>query len=54
MSIYYVLLINLFGKGCFNEVKDLIKLLGIKKVFIVSDKFLVLNGIVKKVIDILF
>ncbi|WP_074116124.1 iron-containing alcohol dehydrogenase [Clostridioides difficile] len=53
MSIYYVPPINLLGKGCLNEVKDSIKSLGTKKAFIVSDKFLVSNGTVKKVTDIL-
>lgn len=53
MSIYYVPPINLLGKGCLNEAKDSIKSLGTKKAFIVSDKFLVSNGTVKKVTDIL-
>ncbi|HBF3448228.1 TPA: iron-containing alcohol dehydrogenase [Clostridioides difficile] len=53
MSIYYVPPINLLGKGCLNETKDSIKSLGTKKAFIVSDKFLVSNGTVKKVTDIL-
>ncbi|HBE9436599.1 alcohol dehydrogenase [Clostridioides difficile] len=53
MSIYYVPPINLLGKGCLNEAKDSIKSLGTKKAFVVSDKFLVSNGTVKKVTDIL-
>ncbi|MBY2476114.1 iron-containing alcohol dehydrogenase [Clostridioides difficile] len=53
MSIYYVPPINLLGKGCLNEAKDSIKSLGAKKAFVVSDKFLVSNGTVKKVTDIL-
>ncbi|EJA6628341.1 iron-containing alcohol dehydrogenase [Clostridioides difficile] len=53
MSIYYVPPINLLGKGCLNEAKDSIKSLGTEKAFIVSDKFLVSNGTVKKVTDIL-
>lgn len=53
MSIYYVPPINLLGKGCLNETKDSIKSLGTKKAFVVSDKFLVSNGTVKKVTDIL-
>lgn len=53
MSIYYVPPINLLGKGCLNEAKDSIKSLRTKKAFVVSDKFLVSNGTVKKVTDIL-
>ncbi len=48
MSIYYVPPINLLGKGCLNEAKNSIKSLGTKKAFVVSDKFLVSNGTVKK------
>ncbi|PRR70590.1 iron-containing alcohol dehydrogenase [Clostridium thermopalmarium] len=53
MSIYYIPPINLVGKGCLAEAKEPIKLLGAKKAFVVSDKFLTSNGTVKKVTDLL-
>lgn len=51
--IYYVPPINLIGRGCLSEAKDAIKGIGAKKAFVVSDAFLVGNGTVKKVTDIL-
>ncbi|AOY77122.1 iron-containing alcohol dehydrogenase [Clostridium formicaceticum] len=53
MSIYYVPPVNLIGRGCLAELKEPVKALGTKKAFIVSDKFLVSNGTVKKVTDLL-
>ncbi|AKL95136.1 alcohol dehydrogenase, class IV [Clostridium aceticum] len=53
MSIYYVPPVNLIGRGCLVEMKEPVKALGAKKAFVVSDKFLVSNGTVKKVTDLL-
>lgn len=53
MSIYYIPAINLLGRGCLAEAKEPLKSLGAKKAFIVSDKFLTLNGTLKRVTDLL-
>ncbi|OTQ29599.1 iron-containing alcohol dehydrogenase [Gilliamella apicola] len=51
--IYYIPPVNLLGKGCLSELGVPIKKLNCKKAFIVSDKFLVGNGTVDRVVDIL-
>ena len=51
--IYYIPPVNLLGKGCLSELGVPIKKLNCKKALIVSDKFLVGNGTVDRVVDIL-
>ncbi|WP_302820887.1 iron-containing alcohol dehydrogenase [Fusobacterium ulcerans] len=51
--IYYIPPINLLGRGCLAELKQLLSTMGCKKALVVSDKFLMGNGTVKKVTDIL-
>lgn len=51
--IYYIPPINLLGRGCLAELKQPLSTMGCKKALVVSDKFLMGNGTVKKVTDIL-
>lgn len=51
--IYYIPPVNLIGKGCISELDVPLKSLGCKKAFVVSDKFLVGNGSVDRVLAIL-
>ena len=53
MATYYVPSINLMGAGCLNELGSAIQGLNLNKAFVVTDKFLVKCGVVKKVTDIL-
>lgn len=53
MGIYYIPSINIMGAGCLKELTVAVKDFGFKKALIVSDKFLVKSGIVKKVEDVL-
>lgn len=46
MAIYYVPSINLMGAGCLND-------LGFKKAFVVTDNFLMSNGVANKVLNVL-
>ena len=51
--IYYIPPINLLGRGCLAELKQPLSTMGCKKALVVSDKFLMGNGTIKKVTDIL-
>lgn len=51
--IYYIPPINLLGRGCLTELKQPLSTMGCKKALVVSDKFLMGNGTIKKVTDIL-
>lgn len=51
--IYYIPPINLLGRGCLAELKQPLSTMGCKKALVVSDKFLMGNGTVKEVTDIL-
>ncbi len=51
--IYYIPPINLLGRGCLVELKQPLSTMGCKKALVVSDKFLMGNGTIKKVTDIL-
>lgn len=51
--IYYIPPINLLGRGCLAELKQPLSTMGCKKALVVSDKFFMGNGTVKKVTDIL-
>jgi len=53
MSIYYIPPVNLIGKGCIKEITEPIKKLGTRKALVVSDEFLVENGTVSKVTELL-
>lgn len=53
MAIYYVPSINIMGAGCLKELTQAIKDFGFKKALVVTDKFLVQSGVVKKVEDVL-
>lgn len=53
MSIYHIPPVNLIGKGCIKEITEPIKKLGTRKALVVSDEFLVGNGTVSKVTEIL-
>lgn len=53
MAIYYVPSINLMGEGCLNDLGATVKDLGFKKAFVVTDSFLMTNGIANKVVSIL-
>ncbi|MFN7252296.1 MAG: iron-containing alcohol dehydrogenase [Anaerobacillus sp.] len=44
---------NLMGRGCLNDVAPFIQELGLKKAFVVTDKFLNSNGIADKVLSVL-
>lgn len=51
--IYYIPPVNLLGRGCLAELKQPLSTMGCKKALVVSDKFLMGNGTIKKVTDIL-
>lgn len=51
--IYYIPPINLLGRGCLAELRQPLSTMGCKKALVVSDKFLMGNGTIKKVTDIL-
>ena len=53
MTTYYVPAINIMGTGCIQELGPAISDLGLKKAFVVTDKFLCSCGVVKKITDIL-
>lgn len=50
-NVLYVPSINLIGRGCLNDIGENIVDFGFKKAFVVTDKFLNENKIVKKVTD---
>lgn len=50
-NILYVPSINLIGRGSLNELGEQVKNFGFKKAFIVTDKFLNENKVVKKITD---
>lgn len=53
MAIYYVPSINLMGAGCLNDLGTTVIDLGFKKAFVVTDNFLMGNGVVNKVLKTL-
>ena len=53
MAIYYVPSINLMGAGCLNDLGATVKDLGFKKAFVVTDNFLMANGVASKVLNAL-
>lgn len=53
MAIYYVPSINLMGAGCLNDLGATINDLGFKKAFVVTDNFLMSNGVADKVLSVL-
>lgn len=53
MSMYLVPSINLLGRGCLKELKDVLNRFGYQKAFIMTDPFLVKNGTVDRVVAIL-
>ena len=53
MAIYYVPSINLMGAGCLNDLGATVKDLGFKKAFVVTDNFLMGNGVASKVLKVL-
>ena len=53
MAIYYVPSINLMGAGCLNDLGATVNDLGFKKAFVVTDNFLMSNGIANKVLNVL-
>lgn len=53
MAIYYVPSINLMGAGCLNDLGATVNDLGFKKAFVVTDNFLMSNGVVNKVLNVL-
>ena len=53
MAIYYVPSINLMGTGCLNDLGATVKDLGFKKAFVVTDNFLMNNGVANKVLKVL-
>lgn len=53
MAIYYVPSINLMGAGCLNDLGATVKDLGFKKAFVVTDNFLIGNGVASKVLNVL-
>lgn len=53
MAIYYVPSINLMGAGCLNDLGATVKELGFKKAFVVTDNFLMGNGVASKVLNVL-
>ncbi|VEH40507.1 NAD-dependent methanol dehydrogenase [Fusobacterium varium] len=48
--IYYIPPINLLGRGCLAELKQPLSTMGCKKALVVSDKFLMGNGTIKKLL----
>ena len=53
MAIYYVPSINLMGAGCLNDLGATVNDLGFKKAFVVTDNFLMGNGVASKVLKVL-
>ena len=53
MAIYYVPSINLMGAGCLNDLGATDNDLGFKKAFVVTDNFLMSNGVANKVLNVL-
>lgn len=53
MAIYYVPSINLMGAGCLNDLGVTVNDLGFKKAFVVTDNFLMSNGVANKVLNVL-
>lgn len=53
MAIYYVPSINLIGAGCLNDLGATVEDLGFKKAFVVTDNFLIGNGVASKVLNVL-
>lgn len=53
MAIYYVPSTNLMGTGCLNDLGAVVKDLGFKKAFVVTDNFLMGNGVASKVLKVL-
>lgn len=53
MAIYYVPSVNLIGAGCLNDLGATVTDLGFKKAFIVTDNFLMGNGVANKVLKAL-
>ena len=53
MAIYYVPSINLMGAGCLNDLGATVNDLGFKKAFVVTDNFLMSNGVANKVLNVL-
>ncbi|MHC1681842.1 MAG: iron-containing alcohol dehydrogenase [Clostridiaceae bacterium] len=53
MAIYYVPSINIMGAGCLKELTAAVQDFGFKKALVVTDKFLVQSGVVKKVEEVL-
>ena len=53
MAIYYVPSINLMVAGCLNDLGATVNDLGFKKAFVVTDNFLMSNGVANKVLNVL-
>lgn len=53
MAIYYVPSINLMGAGCLSDLGATVNDLGFKKAFVVTDNFLMSNGVANKVLNVL-
>lgn len=53
MAIYYVPSINLMGAGWLNDLGATVNDLGFKKAFVVTDNFLMSNGVANKVLNVL-
>lgn len=53
MAIYYVPSINLMAAGCLNDLGATVNDLGFKKAFVVTDNFLMSNGVANKVLNVL-
>ena len=53
MAIYYVPSINLMGAGYLNDLGATVNDLGFKKAFVVTDNFLMGNGVASKVLNVL-
>ena len=53
MAIYYLPSINLMGAGCLNDLGATVNDLGFKKAFVVTDNFLMSNGVANKVLNVL-
>ena len=51
MAIYYVPSINLMGAGCLNDLGATVNDLGFKKALVVTENFLLSNGVANKVLN---
>ncbi|KTD86391.1 iron-containing alcohol dehydrogenase [Paenibacillus etheri] len=51
--VFYVPSINIMGKGCLQEIGPYIQELNLKKALVVTDKFLMKNGIAGKLLTVL-